>query len=168
MARGARSRGGKVIDNVRWTLSSGSGTAVAAGSEAKNLRAALAVPETLMRIRGQVVFSLDGAQAPGRLVLAAWGVHVVQGGTGTTVLSAPTTDGNASWVAYGTAVLGYEEMVTDVIDVPGLSMFRFEVDSKAMRRLKSDDELQLVLENTTLDGGASINYGYALRQLWGS
>ncbi len=157
----------KKIDNLRWEFSNGAQSALGAGSAGIGLISVTTLPETLMRVRGEVVAYLDGPQAPGSSVLVSMGIIVVPEGTGTTVLWDPFSDGNAPWLWYGSALLSYEEMVTDVIDIPGMTSSRLTVDNKAMRRVRPDEEVQFVVTNTTLVSAAPINLRYALRTLIG-
>ena len=63
-------------------------------------------------------------------------------------------------------MLGYEEYVVDVIDAPGLTVYRSPIDSKAMRIVRNQ-EVQLVVHNTTLIGAASVNVSVHGRFLTG-
>jgi hypothetical protein len=121
-----------------------------------------------MRTRGQLVCSLDGTAAPGLLVVIGIGLIVVPQGQGTTVIWSPISDGNAPWFYFSRFVVGYEEAVTDVIDVPGLSSYRETVDSKAMRRSLPDTEVQCVVENATLNGGMNVSVSLQGRILVGN
>ncbi len=89
---------------------------------------------------------------------------MVPEGTGSTVLWSPLTDADAPWFYYSTFFLGYEEYVVDVIDSPVLTAYREIIDSKAMRRVRNQ-EVQLVVENTTIAGAVSVNIVAAGRML---
>ena len=160
-------RHSKKIDNLFWQGGSGFGTALSAGQAAVNFAASAARPSTVLRIRGELTVYVDGASAPGKLIQVSWGIIKVPTGSGTTVQYAPVADAAAPWMAYGRTILGYEEMVTDVIDVAGLTLKRFDVDSKAMRRMRPDEELQFVIENTTIGTASAINWAYGVRVLQG-
>ncbi len=164
-----RSRGTRKLDNVRWTFSSGFFSAVSAGDQALGFFTAQTLPETLMRIRGSVAAWLDNFDAPPVGIIIQMGIIKVPEGTGTTVVYSPASDANAPWLWYSSALLAYEEKVTDVIDVPGMTAQRFDVDNKAMRRIRPDEELQIVMSNTTLGGGGAgdVNVAYGLRSLIG-
>ena len=95
-------------------------------------------------------------------------MHVVPDGTGATVLTEPFGDSNADWFYYNEFVLGYEEMVIDVVDVPGITSFREMIDVKAMRIGVPDTEIQIVMTNTTLLGAATVNLNLGGRFLLGS
>jgi len=169
MGRTRPRRGGKKIDNLVWSAVQGAMSAVSAGQQALNAIGVSAInrPVTIMRTRGSVDVWIDGAQVPGKGLLVSWGLIVVPEGSGTSVIYQPVSDDNADWFGYGTTALGYEEMVTDVIDIPGLTHHRFEVDIKAMRRLGPDEEVQFVLENTTQQSAAAINCVFGFRFLLG-
>ncbi len=163
----ARRRSGKKIDFVHWTTASQQFLGQAAGVAAKTLLSAQHEPETLLRMRGEAVGYADGAQAPGGLAAVTLGIIAVPEGTGTTVLWAPFSDGDAPWIWFGFYHVGYEEMVTDVVDVPGMTSFRWPIDNKAMRILRNQ-EVQVVIENTTLATAVSVNASVAVRILAGT
>jgi len=157
MARGRRS--GRKIDNLRWEVMGGTAAALAAGSVGVSiLSSGASLPETVMRTRGNLLGYIDGAQAPGGLARVAVGLNVVPEGTGTTVLRLPFTDANdPSWFYHSVFFLGYEEGVIDVVDVPGITSFREIIDSKAMRRAGPDEEVQMVVEQSTVLAAISVN-----------
>ncbi len=113
--------------------------------------------KTLIRIRGNIVTWVDGVAAPATAAIVTLGLIVVPEGTGTTVLQAPFTDSQRPWIWYESFMVGYEEMVTDVIDIPALTSFRAVIDSKSMRKVPPDSELQMVFENTTSNGAETVN-----------
>ena len=160
---------GKVIDNLRWSGGVALfGSAVGAGSIAIIALSAGVPRETIMRTRGEVVVALDSVSIPGALILVSMGLVLVPEGTGTTVVWDPFNDAEAPWFWFQETILGYEEMVADVIDVPGLTSSRIVVDSKVMRRANVDEEVQFVLTNTTLIAAKTINLGASFRFLLGS
>jgi len=163
----ARRREGRKIDNLRWNRAHGSALALSAGTAAVALISVTTLPETIMRIRGNVLTYLDATQAPGGLVLVSMGIIKVPEGTATTVVYDPQADSDAPWLWYSNFHLGYEEYVTDVIDAPGASSMRVIIDNKAMRRTRPDEEYQFVVTNTTVGGAAAINVAYATRILIG-
>ncbi len=164
----AQRRGVRKIDNVRWTSFFNFSTALAVGSVGLNLKAVATVPETLLRIRGEFCAWIDGASAPAKALRLSAGIVVVPQGTAASVLWDPNADSNAPWLWYTTFLLGYEEMVTDVIDVPVISAKRVEIDNKAMRRVRPDEEIQLVVTNNTIAGAGAVNIVMSARVLFGS
>ena len=165
MPRRTRGRGRK-IDFTHWTYGSFSHGAQAAGTAASNLFGAQHEPETILRIRGSYVAYMDTPSAPGALVSIGVGFILVPEGSGATVTWSPITDGDAPWIWVDYAMIGYEEMVTDVVDVPMLSGVRRIIDSKAMR-ITRNQEVQMVVENVTVGNAAAVNVFGQLRLLAG-
>ncbi len=163
----ARGRHEKKIDTVHWTYGSFDAAALAAGTVGVNVLAAQHLPETLLRIRGEVYASLDGNQSGGQGVALGMGLIQVPEGTGTTVLWSPITDGDAPWIWWDTFHLFYEEYVTDVIIGQAVPDARRVNDSKAMRKLRNT-EIQFVAENATISNAASVRLAGAARFLAGS
>ncbi len=165
--RPSRGRLPPKIQNLRWGGASHVFSALSAGTAAQTMITSAATKDTVMRIRGELIGHIDGAAAPIKLVDIGIGAIVMPEGQGTTVLSSPISDDDAPWLFYERFVIGYEEMVTDVIDVPGLTSFRKTIDVKAMRILRPDRELQLVVENATLNGAVSVQVAFVFRALLG-
>jgi len=156
------------IDTVHWTYGSFSAGGLSAGTVAGMLLAAQHLPETIMRTRGELVVYVDGAQgATGKLTAVGVGFCLVPEGTGTTVLWSPITDGDAPffWVDY--FMIGHEQIVADVVDVPGITSARRVIDSKAMRKSRNT-EVQFVVENATVLGALNVNVAGQVRMLAGS
>jgi len=103
-----------------------------------------------MRIRGELVASLDATQTPGTLIHVSIGIILVPEGSSTTVQFNPVADAEAPWFMFEQFAIGYEEAVTDVVDMAGLSVFRKTIDVKAMRIVRPGIEAQVIVENTTL------------------
>ena len=170
MAPRRSNRGGRIlpkIQNLRWSGGSNVFSALSAGSVAATMISGAATTDTIMRMRGELMAYVDTTQAPGGHVRIAVGAIVMPEGQGTTVVSSPITDDLAPWWFYETFALGYEEMVTDVIDVPGITSFRKTIDVKGMRILRPDQEMQIVVENLTIVSALSINVSIVDRILIG-
>ncbi len=164
----ARRRSGKKIDFMHWTAVQGSAIALASGgTSGTTMLAAQHLPETILRTRGSLLSFVDSTQAPGGLISVAVGFVLVPEGTGTTVLWSPLTDIDAPWWYYSAFVIGYEEMVTDVVEVAGLPIYRETVDSKAMRIVKNQ-ELQMVVETSPIAGSLGTNTAFHGRVLSGT
>ncbi len=166
MPRGSR-REGKKIEYTRWLTHSSCFQALAAGSVAGNVLSEQTRPYTLMRTRGKIAIWKDGLSAPALGVIVSIGILKVPAGTTATVLQEPFNDGAAPWLFYGSEFIGYEEMVTDVIDVPGITSARLTVDSKAMRIVRPEEELQIVITNTNCIAAMPVNISVELRFLLG-
>ncbi len=154
----------RVRSRTRWSAATSASTflALAAGTTAQTFFTAGTVEETILRVRGNLTCWMNGTQSPGVSALIGVGMIVMPEGTSTTVTSSPISDGNAPWFWYTSFIIGYEEMVTDVVDVPGLSSYREVIDSKAMRILRPDREVQLVAENVAI--GGTMNVDLAMHQ----
>ncbi len=156
------------IQNLRWIGGRQSFNAVSAGSSAQTHITAAAETDTVMRTRGEVYGYIDGVAAPGELFEVAIGLIVMPAGQGSTVVLAPITDPDAPWYYYTRFTLGYEEAVVDVVDVPGITSFRAVIDSKAMRILRPEQEVQIVMENATIQSAGAVNCGISTRVLLGA
>ena len=156
----------KKIDTVHWGYGSFAVQGLAAGTSAVNVFSAEHMPQTFLRTRGEWTAYLDGLAVVGTLVSVGIGLILVPEGTGTTVLWSPITDGDAPWLWVDYAMLGYEEMVADVIDVPGMTAVRRVIDSKAMRKVRNT-EMQCVIENATVGGAEQVNVAGQVRVLSG-
>ena len=156
------------IPTKRWVGVDHSALAQAAGTVGIEMRAADVFPDTVLRTRGEFYANLDGVgQTPGVFVRYGFGMICVPEGTGSTVVWSPLSDPNASWFVYQSGHLAYEEYVTDVTHaIPGPSI-RAVIDSKAMRKVHPDMELQAVYEQSTIGGASSINFAFAGRILLG-
>ncbi len=139
----------------RWTGFTGSFLNKAIGVGALQLLTPSTILDTILRTRGHMLASVNEVQAPGQLAELAVGFIVLQEGRAVGgAVPSPLTDRNADWFWYTSFILGYEEMVTDVIDVPELSAYREVIDSKAMRLGPPDTEIAVVMESVTLSGTA--------------
>ena len=160
-------RGGKRIDTVHWAGVNWSALGFAAGTIAVNVGVAQHLPETLMRFRGRWGAQVGGQLGPASLAEISCGLIQVPEGTGTTVLWSPFTDDDAPWIWWDTTFVGNEESVTDVIAVQSILGAQYSIDSKAMRKLRNT-ELQVVIENTTINGAVNVDVYGSGRVLAGS
>jgi len=167
----ARRRTGfqKKIETVHWTGAAGQFINQAAGAAAGILNAAQHLPETLLRIRGEYVASLDSGLGSSVGAQLSIGIIQVPEGTGSTVLWSPFTDADAPWIWWDSFSMMYFEFVTDAVASVNAANGRRVIDSKAMRKLRNT-EIQLVVENTTIPGltATSIHTNLNVRILSGS
>ncbi len=163
-----RARGNRKIDNVRWvSFFNFTNTHAAGATVAVNMIGAGTAPETLMRVRGEFSAVIDSTNEPGKALRVTAGMIVVPDGTGTTVLWEPNGDAAAPWFWYASFALFYDESVVNAVAYGG-SFARIGIDNKAMRRVRPDEEIQLVVTNTTISGGTGINWAMSARTLFGS
>ena len=160
-----RGRHAKKISFTHWTFAHGSFGPVSAGVAGLALFPATHEPETLLRLRGNLMASIRGTSAPVKHVSVGIGLILVPEGTGTTVLWSPQTDGDAPWIWVENFDLSYDEQVTDVISNQ-MQAFRAVIDNKAMRIMRNQ-ETQLVMENTTINGAGSVDVSVVVRALTG-
>jgi len=167
--RSSRRGSARTMESTRWTGNVFSFNTLSAGSQALTfLTASNDPPETILRIRGDLLAYLDSTATPGARVDVAVGIALVPEGSSTTVVWSPITDVEAPWFLYERFSLGYEEMVTDVIDIPNITGYRKTLDVKSMRIVRPDVEAQIVVEQATLSGADAINLSLSARVLLGS
>lgn len=156
----------KKIDSVHWTNFVAFNPGFGAGTAAITALSAQHLPETILRIRGELAVWPTSTGAPGRAASIECGLILVPEGTGTTVLWSPGTDGDAPWIWWDSTTIAHEELVTDVILAQNVIAARKVIDNKAMRRVRNQ-ELQFVMENTTLATAISVDVSCAARVLAG-
>ena len=164
-------RQGRVIDKVRWTGDVlVSQLAQSGGLIATNLYQFGDQEDavTVMRTRGQLLIYLDGAPAAGVAVNVGVGVHVVPKGTDTTPTLSPTSEAEGDWLVWLVCPLAYENYETDDPPGSGMTTCRLEIDSKAMRRMKPGEQLQVVVTNSTVGSAHAVNTIGQFRFLLGS
>jgi len=83
------------------------------------------------------------------------------------VLWSPRTDSDAPWIWWTEFALGYEEMVSDTVDVPSMTGYREVIDNKAMWIIRNQ-EVQIVWENSSILTAADFNGYMAGRILSGT
>ena len=165
MAHGRRA--GRKIDRVRWEgdqlITVLGQAATSNGIELLQLGEPLAAA-TVMRTRGQIAVWFDATPAAGDAVHVAIGMHVVPKGTDTSITSSPIGEAEAAWFVYATAVLAFEGTGA----TEGMSWYRFEIDSKAMRKMGPGEEIQLVVQSATLGTAQAVNWAGQVRFLLGT
>ncbi len=166
----ARRRGGKKIDFTRWIGSFVDLLLPAGGAPIATFWLSEGVAtETLLRIRGNLLAQVEGPLTGGQLTTVAVGICVVpEQPVGNEITWSPIADANAPWLWYESFTLGYEEMVADVVDVPGITSFRSVIDSKSMRILRPDTMIQVVAEGTTVGSSVAVRLSVNGRTLLGA
>ena len=118
---------------------------------------------TLMRSRGQVLGSIDGA-TDGDAVAVAVGLIIADDdavAVGVTAIPSPDADMDAEWLWHGFLLLKAQGTSTDQ---PGLTA-RLEIDSKAMRRLKPNTNCVFAIAPKSLSGTPAVDVLVGLRSL---
>jgi len=120
--------------------------------------------ETLVRVRGEVAAGLDSVgSAAGDGMQFAWGL--IRGASGSSDVGvSPITEGGANWLAYGICTL-FTNVAVGTVGGSVQEAKRFEVDSKAMRKMRENESLYLVWETVNITGAPAINAYFTLRAL---
>ena len=121
--------------------------------------------ETLMRMRGQVTALLDqtGAAAADAAIV---GFGLIVAPTGATVAVSPVTEPGANWLWHTFIVLAAEFAVASGNNEL-VSQARVDIDNKAMRKLREDETVFLVVENSNINGSPVVSVNGAFRGLTG-
>ncbi len=121
--------------------------------------------ETLVRMRGEVTAHLDqtGSTAADAATI---GFGLIVAPTGATVAVSPVTDPGANWLWHTFITLATEFAVASGNNEI-LAAARVEIDNKAMRRLREDETVFLVVENSSLNGAPVVAVNGAFRGLTG-
>ena len=122
--------------------------------------------ETILRTRGELLVWLDSTPAANETQGWAAGLIVMPEGQSTTVVSSPITDGNAPYYWYEQGGIASED-TAPVGDSLGIKAARIVVDSKAMRIIRPDREVQFVVETQAFVGTAVVNFLLSTRTLVG-
>ena len=162
MAR--NSRGGRPND-YDWELSRGTSLAQAAGTIITFEAFLSDTVETLMRMRGDVTVSLDASgSGAGDVMVGAWGLIRSASGSSDVGVS-PLTEGGAAWLAYGVVTLLRDVLVAGDGLIQTLAGKRWDVDSKAMRKLRENESVYMIYETVDVLGAPVSNFSFALRGL---
>ena len=166
MAR-QRGRQGRSIDVLRWTGDTLINFAAisAPGAALSLFQAGETSKFTIMRTRGRILVALDSTAADGDAVLVTVGMKVVPKGTDAMVLINPVSEAEGDWFVWDTTALIQD--ISQPIQ-SGASWYRFDIDSKAMRRLGPGQQIQLNVANATLGTAQAINAFGQIRMLLGS
>ncbi len=160
----ARQRSGRKTDYT-WIVTSGAVTAQGATQQ----RIAVAVfnsSGTVMRVRGELMASMNGPSAADITVLGV-GLIVAtdaQVTAGAASFPSPLSVGDADWMWHGFVPLVSQGVVEDQFGNVG----KIIVDTKAMRRVKPNEQLVLVADAVLLVGTATVDLAFGVRVLFGT
>jgi len=125
---------------------------------------------TIVRLRGELVVWLEVATSIGDgFGRSAFGICAVSenaAGVGISAIPAPIADISwGGWLAYQSigSITGLS--VTESENTGPLTMFRFQMDSKAMRKLRISDVVVGVFETSGEIGAATVNVSLNTRML---
>jgi len=121
---------------------------------------------TIIRIRGNGVVMATGGTI-GDDVMVGMGIGIVSskaGAAGIAAVPAPLTDPTFPWMWHRFIPLRFLSAADEL--TPDVSINRFEIDAKAMRKILSDEEeLIFVTETSNAVGTASISFSHGIRIL---
>ena len=102
----------------------------------------------------------------GDVLLVAWGLIRSASGSGDVGVS-PLTEGGANFLAYGVATLINQQQLDLSFGLSGMSMVRWPLDSKSMRKLRENESLYMIFESADIVGAPTADYTFAIRGLTG-
>ena len=155
MARRAavRTRPGRTIDFKQWTLIPS--ITLTGGTAATNLGGGLefAVPATVLRCRCRIGAYFDASMQAGDVMGIALGLGIVSSDAfdaGAASVPDPNVEAEYPWLWWGMTMLGSE--ITLGHEEYGQHSQVFEVDTKAMRKVKPRETLCWILQRTLAVG----------------
>ncbi len=156
MARTRRSGFAKTIDFKKWVDLDGGRTALTAGGLAAHGSAlAFTEPQTILRMRGNLVLQLDpSVSVDGDAAIITTGIALVSTDAavlGITALPDPHSDPGYPWIWWNSTPFNVED-ATFSLDNTKL----IEIDSKAMRKAKPSESLVVVYEHTDVSGALAV------------
>ncbi len=165
MARARRSAGRRT--DYAWNglsvlLNNVSATPIIAGMVTVNQSS------TLMRTRGEILLVLDG---PGDGDTMSVGCGLIIGtddnvAAGATAFPSPVTDLDAQWLWHGFILLRAQSASQS--EAGGGQTGRLTIDSKAMRKVRQNDQVVLAVQGVVLAGSPTADGAAAVRGLFGS
>ncbi len=161
-------RRGRTIDFKSWSAIPSVTITTTGAATLSGAGLSFAIPATILRMRGEILFYLDGAADTSRQVIAAAiGLISTDAFTlGSTAFPDPLADVGFPWLWYSAVSLSNDlDSVGDVIDAA--VAVRLQVDSKAMRKVKPDETLVVVFQTSTAITTTVIRQGQ-LRVLVGT
>ena len=121
---------------------------------------------TIVRIRGNLICWNDSTSNAGAMATVGVGIFladIAQVTVGISAMPLPFGAIGSDWLYWDAFTVG--EQVTNQADANGLSFDRHIVDNKAMRKVKSNQQLQMVTELATAEGTPVVNISGVLRVL---
>ncbi len=122
---------------------------------------------TIIRLRGHGFIHMDAGAALDSMVIGLGLIVVPTEGftAGVGSVPHPLTDMEAPWIWHDIFALGPAVLAAD--DGADLSRnVQFEIDNKAMRKFRTDEELGFVVEGDTIAGSPSADIFVVARQLF--
>ena len=139
---GGSRRFSKTIDFKQWTSIPTVRSTLTADSTLLGGSLAFAVPATILRVRGYVSGQFDSTKQVGDRIDLTWGFAVLSTdavSAGPTVLPDPGDEPNYPWLWW--MDMDLESHIAAGEEAWGTTAQRYEVDSKAMRKVKPGESL---------------------------
>ena len=164
MARGSRT--GRKTD-YSWSGICGIANTIAAANTLGSGLITFSESGTIYRLRGHVSVSLDVAAADNRQCVAVGlivgtDVAVVAGAT---AFPSPLSDPDAEWIWHG--FFNLVSITGTQSDSGGGQFQEREIDSKAMRKVKTNSNVVLLADGEQQGGTPTADVGYGFRLLFG-
>ena len=159
-------RHGRTITRKRWAGDVLIFTAPSSGTIAGQTLYTVGDQEdapTVLRLRGSLLFTMVGPTTGDDIVVGV-GVRVAQKGQVISAGIGPITEPEGDWQYWYSVPLS--AIASNAEDTT--RAFRLEVDSKAMRKMKPGELLQLVFQNATVGGASDAQVSGQLRWLLGT
>ena len=139
-----------------------SGLAAASVTEAQLFTADTA--ETLVRVRGWANVALTSAAsaANDRAIVAA---GLIVAPTGVTVAVDPINEPGANWLWHQFFPVETQGVIGAVSDQGAQGWISIEIDNKAMRKLREDESVFIVVANQNISGSPTVNFMAGIRIL---
>jgi len=158
-------RSGSKVTATEWVPSSGLIEGVSASTSIVAIGAsAFSAPAVVLRTRGQLLAQLDG-NADNDLAVVFWGLILArpdQVAAGATSFADPGTD-TGDYFAAGVCILNRE-----ATEFGESSVCRSEIDSKAMRKARTGNQIVLVAQSIILAGTPVVDVAIGVRMLVGT
>ena len=130
---------------------------------------AINISTTLYRLRGEVLAHLTTSVAANAVKALGIGIKVVSQdavSSGAGAMAKPLANLSADWIWHGFILL--TRNTTTETESAGLVSQRLTIDSKAMRRMKPNQSLVLVIDPVNLAGSETAEVSFGVRALFGS
>ena len=144
-------RSGKTIDFKQWNAVPGISLSIASGTNVLGGALVFSAPATILRCRGEILVTLDGATA-GDNMQVGFGLGIVSSeafDAGPGSVPGPLEFPDYSWLYWTSKMLTLEHIDVGSAELSLLSAaVRFEVDTKAMRKVKPAESLCWIVQTS--------------------
>jgi len=144
---------GRKIDFKQWDAAPGLIVETQAAGLLVSGSLAFSIPATLLRFRGYISASFDETKQVGDRLILTTGVAILSTDAvtaGAASLPDPATEPEFPWIWWGEFRL--DSFFAGAVDGSGPGWQRYEIDSKAMRKIKPGESLVTIVEITNVIG----------------